>query len=53
MTGVMATDECHDSGTQDLITLSLFIQININKMSLCLLSVAYACPYHDSTTTGH
>ncbi len=26
----------------------------INKMHLCFLSITYACPYHDSTTTmGH
>ena len=32
----------------------LCIQIAINKMQLCLLFGAYACPYHNPTTTmGH
>jgi hypothetical protein len=30
--------------------VSLCIQIAINKMQLCSLSVAYACPYHKPTT---
>jgi hypothetical protein len=32
-----------DNEPQDLITVFLCIQIAINKMQLCLLSVAYAC----------
>jgi hypothetical protein len=51
---VMATDKWHDNGPQDLITVSLWIQIAIDKMQLCLLSVAYACTYHNPTATmGH
>jgi hypothetical protein len=39
---------------QDLVTLSLVIQIAIDKMQLCLFSVAYACPYHNLIATmGH
>jgi hypothetical protein len=41
-----------DNGPQDLVTLSLCIQIVIDKMQLCFLSVAYACPYHNPTM-GH
>jgi hypothetical protein len=48
---VMAADEWHDNGPQDLLTVSLCIQIAINKMQLCLLSVAYAYPYHNPTAT--
>jgi hypothetical protein len=51
---VMAEDEWHDNGPQDLVTVSLCIQIAIDKMQLCSLSVAYACPYHNPTDTmGH
>jgi hypothetical protein len=46
---VMAIDEWHDNGLQNLVKVSLCIQIAIDKMQLCLLSVAYACPYHNST----
>ena len=35
---------------QDLVTVSLCIQIAIDKMQLCLLS-AYACLYHNPTAT--
>ena len=42
----------HDNGPQDLVTVSLCIQIAIDKMHLCLLSVAYASPYHNPTM-GH
>ncbi len=39
---------------QDLVTVSLCIQNAINKMYLCLLSITYACPYHNPTATmGH
>jgi hypothetical protein len=44
---VMAADEC----TQDLVTVSLCVQIAIDKMPLCSLSVAYVFPYHNSTAT--
>ena len=38
----------------DLITVFLCIQIVINKMQLCSLSVVYACLYHNPTATmGH
>ena len=40
---VMAKDEKHDNGPQDLVTVSLCIQIDIDKMQLCSFSVAYAC----------
>ena len=47
-------NERHGNGPQDLVTVSLCIQIAINLMRLCLLSVAYACPYHNLTSTmGH
>ena len=39
---VMAVNEWHDNGPQDLVTVSLCIQIGINKMQLCSLAVAYA-----------
>ena len=48
---VMETDEWYDNGPQDLITVSLCIQIAIDKMQLCSLSVAYVCPYHNPTAT--
>ena len=32
-------------------TVSLCIQIAIDKMQLCLLSIAYACPYHNPIAT--
>ena len=48
---MMAADEWHDNGPRYLITVSLCIQIAINTMQLCLLSVAYACPYHNPTAT--
>ena len=41
---VMVADEWHNIGPQDLITVSLCIQIAIDKMQLCL-SVIYAWPY--------
>ena len=38
--------------TMGLRILSQYlIQIAINKMQLCLLSIAYACPYHNHTIT--
>jgi hypothetical protein len=48
---VMAADEWHDNGPQDLVMVSLCIQIAIDKMQLCSLYVAYACPYHNPTAT--
>ena len=48
---VRAADEWHDHGHQDLITVSLCIQIAINKIQLCSLSVVYACSYHNPTAT--
>jgi hypothetical protein len=33
---VMAVDECHDNGPQDLVTVSLCIQVAIIVCSLCL-----------------
>ena len=51
---VMAADEWYDNGTQELVTLYVFIQIAIDKMQLCSLSIAYACPYHNPTAAmGH
>ena len=49
---VMAVDEWHDNGPQDLVTVSLCIHIAIDKMQLLSLSVAYACQYHNPTM-GH
>ena len=50
---VMVTDDWHNNGPQDLITVSLCIQIAIDKMQLCSLSVV-AVPYHNPTATmGH
>jgi hypothetical protein len=48
---VMSADEWHDIGPQDLITVSVCIQISIDQIKLCSLSEAHACPYHNSTTT--
>jgi len=33
------------------LRISLCIQNAINKMQLCLLSITYACPYHNPTAT--
>jgi hypothetical protein len=41
---VMAADEWLDNGPQDLVMVSLYIQIALNKM-WSSLSVAYACPF--------
>jgi hypothetical protein len=46
---VMVVDDWHDN--QDLITVSLCIQIAINKTQLCLLPIAYSCPYHNPTAS--
>ena len=48
---VLAAEEWHDNWPQDIVTVSLCIQIAINKMQMCSLSVAYACPYHIPTAT--
>ena len=48
---MIAVDEWHNNGPQDLVTVSLCIQIAINKMQLCSLSVVYVCPYHNPTAT--
>ena len=32
---VMAADEWHNNGPQDFVTVSLFIQITIDRMQLC------------------
>ncbi len=51
---LIVVDEWHNNGPQDLVTVSLCIQNAINKMHLCLLSITYACPYHNPTATiGH
>jgi hypothetical protein len=50
----MEVDEWHNNGPQDIIMVSLCIQIAIHKIQLCLLSVAYAYPHHNPTATmGH
>ena len=46
---VMVVDEWHENGPQDLVTVSLCIQIAIDKIQMCLLSVDYACPHHNPT----
>ena len=48
---VMAADKWHDNGHQDLVTVALCIQLAGDKMQVCLLAVAYACPYHNPTAT--
>ena len=49
---VIATEEWHDKEPREVI--SLCIQIAFDKMQLCSLFVAYACPYHNPTATmGH
>ena len=48
---VMVADEWHNNGPQGLITVSLCIEIAIDKMQLCSLSIAYASPYHKPTAT--
>jgi hypothetical protein len=51
---MMAVDEWHNNESQDLVTVSLYIQLAIDKIQLCLLSVAYAWPYHNPIATmGH
>jgi hypothetical protein len=45
---VMTANEWHDNGPQDLVMVSLHSNCH-QKMQLCLLSVAYACPYHNPT----
>jgi hypothetical protein len=51
---VKAADEWHTNGPQDLVTISLCIQIAIDKMLLCLLTVDYAFQYHNHTAPmGH
>jgi hypothetical protein len=48
---VMAVDEWHGNGPQDLVTVSLCIEIAINKMQLCSLSVAHITS--PTATMGH
>ncbi len=43
---VMVADK-YDNGPQNLFTVSLCVQTAINKMHVCSLSTAYACPYHN------
>ena len=38
-------------GPQDLVTVFLGIQIGVDKMQLCSLSVASACPFHNRPST--
>ena len=40
---MIAADECHDNGPQDFVALSLCIQIAIDKIKLCSLSISIAC----------
>ena len=49
---VMVADEWHNIR---ISSRYLCIDISIDKMQLCLLSIAYACPYNKPTTTtmGH
>jgi hypothetical protein len=42
-----------DNRPQNLLTVSLCIQIAIDKMPFCSLSIAYSCPYHNPPTMGH
>ena len=41
---VKVADEWQDNGPQDLVTVFRCIQIAIDKMQLCLLSIVYAGP---------
>ena len=51
---VLGAGDWHDNGPQDLVTVSLCIKIAIDKMQLCLLSIAYGYPYHNPIATmGH
>ncbi len=50
---VMVVDELHNNGPQDFVTVSLWIQNSINKMHLCSLSIAYACPYHNPVKVSY
>jgi hypothetical protein len=47
---VMAADEWHENGPQDLFTVSLCIQIDIDQMQLCSLSRDHVCLYHNPLT---
>ena len=50
----VAVDELYNNGPRDLVTVSLCIHMAIDKMQLCSLSVAYACPCHNpKATMGH
>ena len=50
---VMAGDEWHDNGLLDLITVSLSIQIAIDKIQIAFV-VQLMPPYHNPTATmGH
>jgi hypothetical protein len=44
------SNQWYDNGPQNLIAVSLCIQIAVDKMHLCLFSIVYACPYHNTTT---
>lgn len=47
----VVVDEWHNSGPQDLVTLSLCIQCASIKCALCSLCKTYASSYHNPTTT--
>ncbi len=49
---VMVLDEWHNNGPRDLVTVSLCFQNAINKIHMCLLSIKYACPYHNPRHHG-
>ena len=48
---LLVTDTFNKNEPQDLVTVFLWFEISINKMQLCLLSLAYACSYHNPTAT--
>jgi hypothetical protein len=49
---VMTVNEWHNNGPQDLIMVSLCVQVPIDKMQLCFTSACLpASPYHNPTPT--
>jgi hypothetical protein len=46
---VIAADAWHDNVPQEVISVSLYIKIAINKMLFCSLSIVYSCPFHNPT----
>jgi hypothetical protein len=48
------TDERHHNWYQNLIPISLPVQVSLHEMQWCSLTDAYACLHHDTATSmGH